>query len=1848
MVRFKTILPLAFLMFFTACVGTVENKNAIKTETAKTAVPSLSFAGITAAIPVSDSKVDVYFNAGPGNPADLKYQIFVNDSKNPIEVSGNKIVPSLVRPGEFKYTVENLRVNTNYAFSVGLKDAKSGLVSNVNKSLSAQTFINLTAKFNGVLSAKPLAGSLGTTRIELKWIPASISGGILGAMPEDPIAYRIQYIEAGLGSPVDLINETNPNIVTYISDATDATLIKTGTSPKLLKNLKKSINSTTSVVIPDLLPATKYYFLVRAIHTAYIDYRLLDGYKFEENLNVVEVETLEPAAPVTWNETSVVASTVLEDATLSKKNLNWDPATGPFKNYRIYVRALGATNNPVTSPDITGIDNAINNGTAMPANNFGYVISPDQPYFQLTGLTAYQYYNVIVATCLSDLCNTNDYKIVSPIGNFQVIPTIAPFFGLVKIENPTSSTTLNKISLKFDPPVMSAGFLTDIEVYCMPSATANPTTDSLLLDTGIKSSLVTGSENCKGLRRNTTTPVNLTTFSSIEIEADATKPFLLAGMELSGLEYCFSVIPVIKNGATVIYRDKANMITKCSYIQKKLPTILEFPGSKKICSELNSSSLVVNWDKPTSGIYNGYSVFWRKNTGGPFQFSEAIANPTTIVNPTMPFTVEAGRYYRQDITNPNTVTFTIQGLEAGSRYQYGVLAHDKQGALFNYSEINTNVNDCSIGLPVANFNEWVEIFAVGPKEDGRNSYTSKGYRSNFVTETVNDYGQPVEVGIDSDGNLTPDHIDQFGNMLDTTFNGAYGMPDNNPAKGKRMYSNQGIVRIAWKDISFSGGGSLNDAITAYDKIRNGVPVTKPNRKYGYHVYRSSDNQETWTKLTGDADIQTADNLGLLHPTPYYEWKRSNDGFMSGTSNATQAYFDGTGTKKFNGVIFTDYSVVASQPTDASQTVARARVYHYKVVPVVNGIEVKLANGPAGSVVPQNIIKVVLPPANMSFVSRLIANRQTCLELGRNPSKDVSTFYSCSYDGVGSRTLTNPAVKGDSVFVFDIGKDFMIDRFEIGCNMTRGSSDPTKSTFTGTYLDEFTGDADSGDKFEGCYFDQEDSEFLHGYNASVSTLVLGDGVDRESTAPASYSSTRQFRKGDCFSHSTKSIKSGNYQFMVNYPGIYGAAVTDSTKFEDFFTVYSDDTSKIAGYAAQSEYAAVHFNVARPLSSHWYPNTVEMQARDGNAANKIRIKRKFRGEAACSVNLPVQASNNKIKPRWIPVNSLGNLQLVDGDGVSPATPIDFSLLTKTMGEIKDVNDANNYLYDNVENKVPASNKTPANPYRYNDSTKLARVVTSNAAKLPPIVGLDQKSAQEICSTYEVEIGYEDGGAWTKLKDKSSKRLMRRSEGIIAGAWPNYFKEGAANRNVDGFGNVSSIIPETNRPAISPTPPVAEKIPPLVDAVRVEQGYPYSQLTSGTPTVTRPANAFNNACNSAERANIAAITAADIIPGNLIKTNIYMADAGNNISYFLSGSSYFDNDSATAVAADYDSNTQLCVSKFGLQDLVGNARELSGEKIFCNADAINNGAKIGLFNANATTESDPHIDGENLWYRKDLVTAKGYISDPALADDVGSCSVVNARARDIASDQAQMFSDGSSIFRTLYDLWGNFSSLVSAMFRNNEDPKVIEGLRSGDGYFLDFGKTGIGAELLHGNELSLFNNPNLGNVSPFFSPVIGLPIKCPDEVCGTPLTPPVSDNKKVSTATLNTSGASLDVGNFPIGNSQFRSDGMLSVGDWDLYNLPGSYPNATLENVVISIVRPGAGADYGAVADYVTASDGPFQVARPYWSTDYEEPFRMLNFGSVIESGSGRYAGGLYGDVLYEEHHRKAAARCAITIE
>ncbi|MCR9206140.1 MAG: hypothetical protein NXH75_16270, partial [Halobacteriovoraceae bacterium] len=92
---------------------------------------------------------------------------------------------------------------------------------------------------------------------------------------------------------------------------------------------------------------------------------------------------------------------------------------------------------------------------------------------------------------------------------YRVTPYIAPFSGLLSINNPTALDEINQgagsidtVTVTFDSPVISAGFVNRMELYCFSSFSD---TTPIKLETGTPS--VTPKPGCTGITRVTPTPL---------------------------------------------------------------------------------------------------------------------------------------------------------------------------------------------------------------------------------------------------------------------------------------------------------------------------------------------------------------------------------------------------------------------------------------------------------------------------------------------------------------------------------------------------------------------------------------------------------------------------------------------------------------------------------------------------------------------------------------------------------------------------------------------------------------------------------------------------------------------------------------------------------------------------------------------------------------------------------------------------------------------------------------------------------------------------------------------------------------------------------------------------------------------------------------------------------------------------------------------------------------------------------------------------------------------------------------------------------------------------------------------
>ncbi len=1721
----RIFISILLMTAITSCIGKVEDANLEEARNAESGKTAISFSGLTKVIPISHDKVELYFYPAIGPTSELTYLIKINNSIVPIEVKADSLM--LTDEGLYIFTATGLDVNTDYTFSVGVRDGRDGSQSANDRTLATRTFSNYTADFAGISSVEPVVGSAGQNSVTVKWVPAVTLGSTFNAKPNDPVAYTISYIAAEDGGVSDLIQDNHP-------------AIQREQNPSSLSSTPSG-STERERVITGLMPGKKYYFRVRAIHKAYASYGTLEGYKTEKNNKVMAVDTLSAGGLFDWNTNSLQAITPDGDAGLSKMGFSWVSAVGPFAGYRFYnvkmadatdSQAIAESNSAAAAVDTVYVDN-------LNASSDYETLAADDLSTDIINLDSYAYYRAFLVACRTITCGDGERIIGNPV-LYRVVPKMASFSGILKINSPQDIANLNQIKIQFDAPVIETGYINEFDIYCYESSTDNSPT---VLNYNVANT--SGKPGCNGLTRLEPTPSynGFSTFNEITIQSN----FFAPGDTVADREYCFSAVPRIV-GTNYTNSDLENAIIRCVTPVIKVPTIDDFPGVNTNTCTMGTDTLDVSWNAPTNGIYDSYVLFYRENDGTDFKFSDALAGDAS--------------YTRVDsITATN---YTIPSLIPGKTYQFGVLPYVTMGTPI-YGEFNVGVGNCTIPIPNPRFEEWVDIFAVGPKADGLITPTGPDRQKEYLFETLNKYGQPLEVEI-VDGTYGPTSAfeDQFGQINGSNiFNGAYGSKDGDVSNGVHQYSNSGMIRIAWKDITFNSGSStMSDMITTYE-----TGAIKRDREVGYRVYRSDDNQLTWKDITSDDfEFQTVANKGLLHPEDYSERKRSN-----------------AAVDTFKAVMFTDYSVKSLRDENEFN---RARIYYYKVVPVFKGSELEYDRENEN---PQHIIKVVLPPENMALVHRLMANRQTCMEVGKDHTTDVSQYYTCSWNGVGARGLSTPWINGTTVY--DFGPSMLIDRFELGCNFTRGDYGNESSNLSGAPFD-FFGLNDNGTKFKGCF---------NPFGSSGTNQTSG----ADHPAPgASYADRRQYRVGDCIGDDSTMMFPGDSTCSNPATSLFrrfsAPGTPDSTNFQDcsdadqiamnFFNPYGDSSS-YNGTATQSEFAAVFYN-RNGTNSIYDQSTYGYYRGAGGAANmdsnNISLSYK-NAPSRCLINIPVQDNSigamgsGRLKSRWLPVNKLNRLR---------HNGTDVDIMNSTLNEVI----SNNSLYDSGANSVPNSTYLDlAGSSRYRGDTKVARIFSSNDSKLPALTGLSQEQSNAVCEAYTVKVGTynDDSNTFTQVGSDRQKRLMRRTEGIVANRYPKDFDD------------------------------------LLIDSL--EKGtFVQTAETSGV--------SLNSSCNVEGRDIEDGVHYWETYSGESIQTrytsNLNGSSANPSNPSFMTGSSFYDADGQFH-------STQSCISRFGLQDVIGNLAEFSSEQFYCDFSGeqlmVGGGAPSNSISVGSGATYDSSL---TAWVQ----------SSP----DTGRCSV---------SELGSLRSNTHSVSGTqipIFDIFGNINTGVVGQ-ENILDNSSIGFLRNGgDGFFFDFGQTNFAPPLSDNDTMSLFWTDNVKSrardigADPrrgrYFSPIFGMPLECQGSVCNTS-----DDNKSITLDEFVTSFSLLPseftISDFPVGNSQIFSDGMSEINvNIDEYKSPDTY--AYSYNFIQS-VDAGTGtsttyADNNGGALKSSLDNDGISANRVWWRVNRGR-MNIQNFGSSKDERTGRYNAFIRGvSESNESAYTTVGIRCAVRIE
>ena len=1327
-------------------------------------------------------------------------------------------------------------------------------------------------------------------------------------------------------------------------------------------------------------------------------------------------------------------------------------------------------------------------------------VDSNQTSTSISGLETGSVYQVKVALCKTLQCPISpadpNAAVMTSVKSIQVVGKLAGFAGIGVIENPGQYSENDMVFLKFDPLVLTNGYATDLNFYCVdPNNYENMV--PLPHNTPISGSSIAV---CNGLYAEVSGTIDLPTYKQQKIK----------GIIANGTtEYCFAASPSVSGMGPLLELAPSERIIRCSYPEVKPPSLEQFPGLTNSCN-VNGRTSTLTWDLPNGGIYSGFKVFWKEKVSGQFfSFADATAG--------------ASGYFNSGATQlaADTVSYEVTNLIPGKTYQFGVLAVTDLPAPTGtlYSEYNLKVLECNLPLPIAGFQGFSRVFAIGPKYDGRipNDITTKGPSDNArIFEAINSDGIPYEIPMASLGtpDVAPGYYQAPPGRDFANFSSAFDGRKN--SSGFSM-SRDGIVSLAWEEVDLS-----HPDVNAL--FINEQPVTNINReirRWGYRIYRSHDNKLTWKNIT--------DQSGVIFSMPYSYRKRANLAEIE-----TRMAF------------FTDYSVNSLKEIHDQtngRDVDRARIYYYKIVPVFDGKELNyLAN------TNHHIVRVTLPPPNMALVHRWMANRSHCFEMDKNI--DLSDNYSCSYNGIGATGRSFPFRTGNTKY--DQKGDLLIDRFELGCRFTRGDKvdDPTVgASHFNSSIPSRPGKSDPliypqfrGYKSNGTIVDTSTP-----FKGCIGANSLASG-----STPLGYTADyNQYIHGDCtiasglslYHRSCTSDEVGLTPNIYLIPGLGANTVMrdcseNTPDYPSHRAGLIDDKDMLRNHIMHSEFLGVFHNRFAYSTSYPRMQTVYGPKQGDVTAEEVMSISSWGGSNSCAINLASIDSEGYMKPRWIEADHLA------GGRINFKGTTD-NLLEKTVAEITEVETDptkpatffNGLQGDPTaaEFKLPAANLR--NSSRYRETTQLGKVMASNASKLPPITSISQNTADALCGTNWVQVGIaNDNDQFSATSNVEKKRLIRRTESVTAAAWPESFSD-------------TKIM----------------------------------ELESNTPDTP-------GACLSNNRDYIAEA----ISKGNFIR-NVHTQYAGSNSTLtdmpFLTGSSPYNLFSSVPTQ---DANTQNCVSKYGIQDMVGNMREMNSERIFCDysEDGIFLGPVSGWPGSKEARDIElteppydhiPHVSFFNSnaeresWYV--LYSATGGLpgspttfefkfpdavapqpsSIPANGTprigpwvrrsiNSGYCSVVDNIAA--TRQSSNIFADGNGNWHNIFLPGG---ALNTSMITDPQpDQKAVETLRNGDGHFLDFGPNSLLPALNFTNTLGL-KPPTSGTgeeveavaQSKYFNPILGLPMKCNGISCKNPLLTSPNDNNLMSTEELFQNLEEVDtepvIVDFFTGNSVITNPGL-----------------------------------------------------------------------------------------------------------
>jgi len=1552
------LLLVLFLTLLTACVGTIENTNEVN-KSAVVEAPPLVFEGVIDAKAISHSSVELWFRPALGMSvgSNIIYKVYVDGAfYHSFSIKGKE--KNL--QGYYTIGVEGLETGKTYAFSMTALNEDTDLESKNDRVLRVSTLSHKVPIFDGIVTLWNAAGAQSATTNVMSW-------NIARSVSENPLA--------------DDDDIGGYNI--YRSEEADT----------VFNNKLVSVSGEDTLQYRDYQGSAErtYYYGVRAYNAIGRE---------DKNWVVMKVTTRAVEDVVIDFKGLSAVETVHDNFGFYRLKVSWDMGSGNYDFVRVVYRKLATTSSSILNDEMhfcSGIDkDACNKKDPLNAEELYldfYDLTINSAY--INGLRPFEAYAVLAVACKDPTCKDATYP-ADAVGAkaFSGItaPEVAHFNGVQVVGINPDSPNLDSVLVDFSPGVdLTSGAYrdvtdareVDVELYYVPvSKPAFSCAAWSLLPKCTASS----TEKCysyvateEALTERTVmnlTPGTHCFAAKAYYESPHDDHRTLADCDDSSMDALLEKLTANSERRGKRYREMNNRIV--CYDLNWTPPLFE--GTTQ-CSEIHEDSLKLRWATPTaltgSPTYTGYRVFFRlHDLNTPFaigSLKDGSPDPlfnrftcegehdgstairaTKFDNTGMGITpVQAGVYYYIDVDKSKT-DVEIKGLNPSTTYEIlvkTVFNHNSIGSDTDASIATLDCADkyffdlqkmravCTTAYPASIFTGWQDVYAVGPRSDG----LKEGAVDELVPETlVRKYYPPSldDVGNQDyfDGNgLMNDFYSQIPDMwisylptwyreldvapgadeayvrmnqavpTDPTLSEGKTVPEYARGKG----TTNGIVRIAWKDFKVGIiDPNTSDYMTLQQLLKNAIDnnilsAEDARLKIGYRVYRAKyagrdpkkvpkfNNPELWDELSYETDsgVALTGQGSLVHP---FKVKT----YINGNESDTKCNGGPCYKEEVIGE-FVDYFYEGLPD--------KARVLYYKVEAVYNGrvLNPAATSDANGIINDDRVITVILPPKNMAFVNRWIANKEMCdilksssgyddyyykLGQGASTEDEIATArkvahilerkrnYACYYNGLGSTEI-------DNEYFYDLGGHLLVDRFEAGLKMSRTTRtiDPTVQTFGKVIT--------SG----GCVSDPTKApnrRFLGHVPPSQC-----EGSTWCPKAPADDTEAQLLEKPCRCSTASFKEQPGNIKlgdclgtYYPNYTHYYEPEVATSGGEVPFIETYLSSLGVTKTDKTGSEYPGLFF--PSPSGTATYM-TVENTRYGGCQHNNITE------EMTCKVN---EGKIWAMKGTTFYILGYNDLYIQTAD-----------FPTKGTGSAADEDlDWDSFLSDEppLVSEVWTPNWKNVNSFTLDQLDEWGKLFTSNASNLPPYVDVQPERAARICKSQYIQIdgvvdesngdpAHESGLiSVVDAQNVVRKRLLRRKEQIAAFAWSPYLTR-------DQIETIS----------------VGE---PLAGDAHLRHGCFHNRTTFNEGSI----NNFNQG---------RAYWSSPVYYSANIWSDV--AETADFADVFYGGGYA----RVTGAFRFNGSSSEMCVSRYGLQDHVGNVWEISSDQFHCAIDETDSTAAI-----------------------------------------------------------------------------------------------------------------------------------------------------------------------------------------------------------------------------------------------------------------------------------------------------------------